>query len=129
MPNITARICSSVRTIIRPMETGADLLVRRKKKLRSEKENTGGICAVSYNRCIVTIVGIDGAPYMLTVGLSMCIFGLYSLTYLRVPTSRLVGYSGKKICLISIDVCKAKPQLTRTPPFPLRPFVEIDQFL
>ncbi|GJJ78014.1 hypothetical protein EMPS_10373 [Entomortierella parvispora] len=37
--------------------------------------------------------GVDGAPYMLTVGLSMCIFGLYSLTYLRIPTSRLVGYS------------------------------------
>ncbi|KAF9375232.1 hypothetical protein CPB97_011586 [Podila verticillata] len=39
--------------------------------------------------------GVDGAPYMLTVGLSMWTFGLYALTHLRTPTSRLVGYSGK----------------------------------
>ncbi|KAF9540455.1 hypothetical protein EC957_004295 [Mortierella hygrophila] len=37
--------------------------------------------------------GVDGAPYMLTVGLSMCTFGLYAMTYLRSPISRLVGYS------------------------------------
>ncbi|KAF8988323.1 hypothetical protein BGZ52_011702 [Haplosporangium bisporale] len=37
--------------------------------------------------------GVDGAPYMLTVGLSMWMFGLYALTHLRTPTSRLVGYS------------------------------------
>ncbi|KAF9138154.1 hypothetical protein BGX30_009473 [Mortierella sp. GBA39] len=36
---------------------------------------------------------VDGAPYMLTVGLSMCTFGLYAMTYLRSPISRLVGYS------------------------------------
>ncbi|KAF9304846.1 hypothetical protein BGZ74_000371 [Mortierella antarctica] len=37
--------------------------------------------------------GVDGAPYMLTVGLSMWTFGLYALSHLRTPTSRLVGYS------------------------------------
>ncbi|KAG0274877.1 hypothetical protein BGZ95_009386 [Linnemannia exigua] len=37
--------------------------------------------------------GVEGAPYMLTVGLSMCIFGLYAMTHLRSPISRLVGYS------------------------------------
>lgn len=43
----------------------------------------------------IICVGVDGAPYMLTVGLSMWTFGLYALTHLRTPTSRLVGYSGK----------------------------------
>ncbi|KAF8947697.1 hypothetical protein BGZ47_008194 [Haplosporangium gracile] len=37
--------------------------------------------------------GVEGAPYMLTVGLSMCTFGLYAMAHLRSPTSRLVGYS------------------------------------
>ncbi|KAF9087440.1 hypothetical protein BGX23_008120, partial [Mortierella sp. AD031] len=37
--------------------------------------------------------GVEGSPYMLTVGLSMCMFGLYAMTYLRSPISRLVGYS------------------------------------
>ncbi|KAK3832531.1 MAG: hypothetical protein JOS17DRAFT_98469 [Linnemannia elongata] len=37
--------------------------------------------------------GVEGAPYMLTVGLSMCMFGLYAMTHLRSPISRLVGYS------------------------------------
>ncbi|KAK3841991.1 MAG: hypothetical protein J3R72DRAFT_475176 [Linnemannia gamsii] len=41
--------------------------------------------------------GVEGAPYMLTVGLSMCMFGLYAMTHLRSPISRLVGYSGKVI--------------------------------
>jgi len=59
---------------------------------------------VSNNCSVVTIVGVDGAPYMLTAGLSMCIFGLYSLTYLRIPTSRLVGYSGKRMAYYSV-VC------------------------
>lgn len=37
--------------------------------------------------------GEEGAPYMLTVGMSMWLFGLYALVYLRSPISRLVGYS------------------------------------
>ncbi|KAG0063027.1 hypothetical protein BGZ89_010216 [Linnemannia elongata] len=37
--------------------------------------------------------GVEGAPYMLTVGLSICTFGLYAMSHLRSPISRLVGYS------------------------------------
>ncbi|KAF9153484.1 hypothetical protein BG015_003313 [Linnemannia schmuckeri] len=37
--------------------------------------------------------GVEGAPYMLTVGLSMWTFGFYAMTHLRSPISRLVGYS------------------------------------
>ncbi|KAF9580514.1 hypothetical protein BGW38_002819, partial [Lunasporangiospora selenospora] len=39
--------------------------------------------------------GLEGAPYMLSVGLSMSVFGIYALVHLQSPISRLVGYSGK----------------------------------
>ncbi|KAG9321298.1 hypothetical protein KVV02_007871 [Mortierella alpina] len=37
--------------------------------------------------------GVEGAPYLLAVGLFMCTFGFYALIHLRSPISCLVGYS------------------------------------
>ncbi|KAF9435193.1 hypothetical protein BGZ76_006732 [Entomortierella beljakovae] len=51
---------------------------------QDDHQNHGDWCGPS---------GVEGAPYLLTVGLSMCIFGIHALSYLRSPISRLVGYS------------------------------------